>query len=302
VHHLAPPPPVARLGEPAPPEVDRFLEGGQRLLLGVRPRHIGAVDLLEHESGALTLTETEAPGDSLTCGRARIHRSLERETEIGRSEHEPVLVLNHVVLVSPVVEPWLHRDPEAHGAPHDPNAANEPLPMGRSPLGDGHEVRDLAHPLGGEEARDQDVRLRQVELPRRPAVARGSDAVVAAVLAVEDGAEDARGVEARAAVPVDRAVGADQGDRVEITDDAVFGDRQIVVDEGVLRCHVSGDGPETASVVCRPRVARSAGEDEDRAGAVGVEAPFGVFDPRLGRGDRPSRVDDGAGAADETGF
>jgi hypothetical protein len=51
---------------------------------------------------------------------------------------------------------------------------------------------------------------------------------VTAVVGVEDAAEDARRVERRAAVPIDRAGGADQRDGVEIADEPVLGDRQIL--------------------------------------------------------------------------
>src|SRR5215207_10877254 len=56
------------------------------------------------------------------------------------------------------------------------------------------------------------------------------DGVVAALVLVEDRPEHARGVEVRAAVPVDRAVRADQRDRVKVSDQAVLGDREVAVD------------------------------------------------------------------------
>ena len=51
-----------------------------------------------------------------------------------------------------------------------------------------------------------------------PAVAVGPDAEQAAVVGVKDRREDARRVEPRAAVPVDRPVGADERDGVEVAD------------------------------------------------------------------------------------
>jgi hypothetical protein len=55
----------------------------------------------------------------------------------------------------------------------------------------------------------------------------GRDAEQAPAVGVEDRREDARRVEARAAVPVDRPVGADQRDGMQIADQAVLGDGQV---------------------------------------------------------------------------
>ena len=93
---------------------------------------------------------------------------------------------------------------------------------------DRHEVLDLADACRREETGDEDVRVREVELFRRPVVQRRSDPVEAAAVLVEDRAEHARRVEARAAVPVDPSVRADQRDAVQIADDAVLGDRQVI--------------------------------------------------------------------------
>ena len=60
---------------------------------------------------------------------------------------------------------------------------------------DRHEVLHLPHAVGREEARDEDVRVREVELLRRPLVARRAQGVVAAAVLVEDRPEHARRVE-----------------------------------------------------------------------------------------------------------
>ncbi len=49
------------------------------------------------------------------------------------------------------------------------------------------------------------------------------------MVGVQDRAEDARRVEARAAVPVDRPVGADERDRVQVADQPVLGDGQVLL-------------------------------------------------------------------------
>ena len=66
-----------------------------------------------------------------------------------------------------------------------------------------------------------------VELLGAPPVGVGRDTEQPPVVGVEDSREDARRVEARTAIPVDRAVGANERDRVQVADQAVFRDRQI---------------------------------------------------------------------------
>src|SRR5262245_52934348 len=61
-----------------------------------------------------------------------------------------------------------------------------------------------------------------------------SDPVVAALARVENRCEDAGRVETRCAVPVDRAVGTDKRDRVEVSDYAMFRDGQVVAHSGVV--------------------------------------------------------------------
>jgi hypothetical protein len=121
-----------------------------------------------------------------------------------------------------VVEARGDVDDEAHLPSHRHHPADQAARM----RGD-HEVLHLPHSAGHQEARDEDVGVGQVELLGLPAVAVGRDPEQAAAVGVEDRREDARRVEARAAVPVDRPVGADEHDGVQVTDQAVLGDRQI---------------------------------------------------------------------------
>jgi hypothetical protein len=102
----------------------------------------------------------------------------------------------------------------------------------------GHEVLHLPHAVGHQEARDEDVGIGEIELLGAPAIAVGRDAVHATAIGVEDCPEDARRVEARAAVPVDRPIGADQRDGVQIADQAVLGDGQVA--RSPLRPSVAG--------------------------------------------------------------
>jgi hypothetical protein len=130
--------------------------------------------------------------------------------------------------VAPVVEARLDLDAEGQLASHAEHTPDQPVPehaAGR--VVDRHEVLHLADAALGEEAGDQDIGVREVELLGRPAVCRRGDPVVAAATPVEDRAEHARRVEVGAAVPVDRPVRADQRGRVQVADDPVLGDRQI---------------------------------------------------------------------------
>src|ERR671916_1846955 len=85
---------------------------------------------------------------------------------------------------------------------------------------------DFCDAVGAQEPGDEDVGLWEVQLFGRPVCFGRGDSPVAAALPVEDRPEQARGVETWATVPVDRPLGAHERDRVEVTDEAVFGYRQ----------------------------------------------------------------------------
>ena len=194
-------------------------------------------DALEHErlrvAGGELERRAHAAVDALEppLGAHRLgDRALQRERQVRRAEQHAVRVHLDLVLGAPVVEPRLHLDQEPHLAAHDDDAADQPVAVhvGRDRL-DRHEVLHLAHAVGREEARDEDVGVREVELLGAPVVALRAQRVEAALLGVEDGAEHARRVERGAAVPVDRAGRADERDRVEVADQSVLGDRQVRV-------------------------------------------------------------------------
>ena len=130
------------------------------------------------------------------------------------------------MLRAAVVEPGPALEHERHLAAHRDHPAQELAAVLRVAV-DRHEVLHLAHAVGRQEARDEDVRVGEVELLRGVLGVRRRDPVEAALVGVEDRREDARGVEPLGAVPVDRPVGADQGNGVEIADDAVLGDGKV---------------------------------------------------------------------------
>ena len=136
---------------------------------------------------------------------------------------------------------------------------------------DRHEVDHLAHAVLRQKAGDEDVRVRHVELLRRPLAPDGSDPEEAAALGVEDRSEHARPVEAVGAEPVDRAVGADERGRVQVADDAVLRDRQVVMTRGVGHAAILrlawGGGPEAAPRNCLLVV--ECGENVQASGSPG---------------------------------
>src|SRR3712207_6800095 len=101
---------------------------------------------------------------------------------------------------------------------------------------------DFCYAVGAQEAGDEDVGLREVELFGRPVCSGRGDSPVAAALLVENRPEQAGGVETWAAVPVDRSLGADERDRVEVAYEAVFGYRQVATRVGRFWCPCAPSG------------------------------------------------------------
>ena len=141
-------------------------------------------DPLEHEGLRVALGELEgrvhaaaAPLEPpLVAHRAR-DRALEGEREVRRAEQHPVRVHLDLVLGAAVVEARLHLDLEAHVAAHDDDAADQAMAVQRH-LGvvDRHEVLHLPDAVLGQEARDQDVRVGEVELLGGPRLVVGLSA------------------------------------------------------------------------------------------------------------------------------
>src|SRR5215210_8700652 len=124
-----------------------------------------------------------------------------------------------------VVEAWQALDAEVHLPPDDPHVTDEPVPLVRA-RHDRHEVKGLGQALGREEAGQEHVGVRQIELVAVGVLQR-VQREMPALLVVEDRAEDARGVEGGQAQPVYGAVRADERRRAEVPDDTVVFDGQI---------------------------------------------------------------------------
>ena len=190
---------------------------------------------LEDERLRLPGLDREARADAARVALERAARpahhardpALQGERERRGAEQHAVRVQLDLVLLAPVVEARLDGQLELHRPAHDHDAPQQPVTVHVGLRLDRHEVLHLAHAAVGVEARDEDVRVREVELLGGPVVAGRPERVEAAAVLVEDRAEHARGVEPRAAVPVDRAVRADERDRVEVAHEPVLGDREV---------------------------------------------------------------------------
>ena len=181
----------------------------------------------EDERRALACLELK---ESVRVAAAHLDRSLglECDSPSRALEEDAAVVPVGAVLRAPEVKPGSAFELEAHPAAHAEHATNQPVAMRPVPdLPDRHEILDLADSGRGEEARDEHVRVREVELLVLPFAACGPEHETAAAVRIEQRGEHARRVEPRAAVPVHRPLGADQRDRAQVADHSVVGDRRI---------------------------------------------------------------------------
>lgn len=199
-------------------------ELGVDLGLGAGRRRLAMLDGTEHEAGRLPGADVEAGADVAAVDDLQRLARREAEGEIRGAEERAVRGQRDLVTGARVVEAGGDLDREAHLAAHGEHAADDALAVRRLARARRHEVVHLPHPVGRQEAGDEDVGVGKVELLRGPALALGLDAEAAAAVGVEERGEDAWRIDAPRAVPVDRAVGADQGDGVQVADQAVLGD------------------------------------------------------------------------------
>jgi hypothetical protein len=203
VDHLAPATRIRALREPAAPVRNGLLEDFVLFLLGERdPAATSAFDLPQHEHRRLPATQGEF-GDRRAT--ALLQRHLRRQTKAQARGAEARAFVRDLglVLFTGVVEGRGTLHPEAHLAAHHPGPPDD-LMVSVPVLGDahGHVVDDLADTVRREEARYEDVRVGPVELLACGSLCRGRYLEASALLVVEDGGEDARGVEMGGAQPV----------------------------------------------------------------------------------------------------
>jgi len=88
-------------------------------------------------------------------------------------------------------------------------------------LDHGHEVSDFRDTGVREEASEQDIGIRQVELPGMQMLNFGPDAKEAAALGIEESSKNRWRIKVRKAEEVDAPIDADQCDGTHVADDAV---------------------------------------------------------------------------------
>jgi hypothetical protein len=138
------------------------------------------------------------------------------------------------VRLAPVIEARLYLRTEAHRAAHHVHQPNQPVAFGRTALDDRHEFDHLADPLWDHEPCDQDRGVGEVQLPACVVVPIGRDAEVPATVVIEQGREDARGVETGTAEPIDCSVSTDQGCRLQVSDQAVLAYFRVAIHRNFL--------------------------------------------------------------------
>src|SRR5215218_2951275 len=227
VDHLAPAARVGALREPAAP----ILYGPHKELLFLKLRDREAttlprLDLSKREHGRPVLFKGEICRGCITVLLYRNIRG-QAQAQLWRVEASTVSGDLGLVLLSGVVESWGALHPEGHNPPGDPDAPDQlagpfaAVRLGGRRGGHRHVVHDLPDPIRGKEPRDQDVGVRPVELLAAYPVPHGGYLEAPAFLIVEDGGEDARGVEARQTEPVDRAVCSYKGRTTQVSDETV---------------------------------------------------------------------------------
>ena len=102
------------------------------------------------------------------------------------------------------------------------------MPVGRDRADDRHEVDDLPDAGLGHEPGDQNRSVREVQLLAGEDVHRRTYPEVAATAMVQQCSEDAGGVEAGCAEPVDGSIGGHERRGLEVTDESVVGDERVV--------------------------------------------------------------------------
>jgi hypothetical protein len=227
---LPPPAPVGGAGQPAPPEPRRLLEQAQQLVRDGPPGWARGGRLQHHPPGLAGAHRQRAAHVVAVAlhrpGPPAVHGQLQRRG----AEHRTLVGELQLMRLPAVVEPRRALEHKPHLAAHAPDQPDQPVAVaGPLRVVDRHEVGHLADPVGGHEPGDQDGRVGEVQLPSDVVVALGADAEAPAVVVVEQRGEHTRRVEARAAEPVDGAVGGDQRGGLEIADQAVLGNRRIAI-------------------------------------------------------------------------
>ncbi len=221
VDHLAPAARVGAFREPAAPVLDGleeellFLRAGDgEAASGPRPY------LPEHEHGHLVFPQGEV-GDGAVAVAPQGYVGSQSQAELRGVEAGARGGDLDLVGVAGVVESRGTLRPECHAATNHLDAPDQLTLTAARGRPCRHVVRDLADAVRGEEPGEEDVGVGPIELLVADPIGGRGDAEPTTLLIVEDGREDARGIEARETEPVYRAVHPDQGRCPQVPDDTV---------------------------------------------------------------------------------
>ena len=84
-----------------------------------------------------------------------------------------------------------------------------------------HKVGQFGCTARGQKTGDKDVGFWPIELLADHIIANGSNLEISALLVIENGCKDARGIEVWHAQPIDGAIDSDKRDRVHVADHSV---------------------------------------------------------------------------------
>ncbi len=230
INHFAPSTGVFALGKPALPEIHRVPKG--LLSRFLRNQKVGlapALGLAEEKGRRFAPVEREIAHDSAPLNRKRNRRGQPQRP--GRAHKQNSLGKGaDFVGAARIVEGRKTLEAKSNVAGDGTHAPNNLVIVGmvtpQTARLDGHEVDYLADPFITENTRDQDIGIGEIELLARSG-SRGGDFEIAPFLIVEQRAEHARRIEMRKTTPIDRAVHADQCDRVEVSDHPVVFNRFV---------------------------------------------------------------------------
>ena len=221
VDHLPPAAGVGAPREPAPPVGDGVAEQVLRLAdPGAPAGLVLGSQAAQDERGLLPFPEREV-GDHAGAVAPQRYGGGQAEAQPRPVEAGAVLVQVAFVSGAGVVEGGTALQMKRQPAADDPDPPDQ-LVLRRAGAADRHVILDLAHAILVQEAGDEDGGVRPVELLAPEVVAGRGDAEAAALAVVQDGGEDAGGIEVRQAEPVDRAIHPHQRGRAQVADDAVI--------------------------------------------------------------------------------
>ena len=227
VHRLPPAPPVGPLLDPAVPELHGVVEEAEQL--AVTDRRRGALRSgLEHEHAQLVGPDRDARPHVVAVGLERPGGHQVEVQDVALEAGRRPVDLGAVRLAG-VVEAWLDPYVERDLPAHPPDPSDQSTMVAGLPrlVVERHQVEDLGDPGLRQVAGDEHGGVGQVHLLGHRVVTDRGDGEPPALLVVQQGGEHGRRIEARTAEPIHRAVGRDQRRSLEISDQAVLGDRWI---------------------------------------------------------------------------